>query len=341
MPSYQSQYYTITNDIIYNPTKIGKSRVGNINSRFSEQIRIDLTKEFPLMDIKKIKFSNVLHELLWMIRGDTNIKYLVDNNCHIWDDDAYRYYIEKYAKWERFKDPSLHLSEEPLSKEDFIQAVKEHKKLNIYSANPSTYYYGDLDRIYGYNFRKFNGKTDQLLNSIIKLKSNPDDRRMLINLHNPTDIEDNKVGLPACHNYINFYTIPTDTKRKLNCFVNIRSNDFALGNPYNVVQYTLLVHIIAKLTDMIPNELVINAVDCHIYHEHFEGMKEWIKRYSKTYPVITKERDNIYNVNYNNAYCKAKLKINGEQQNLEDFKAEDFEIIDYNPQPYIKMKLLT
>lgn len=321
--SYQEQYYKICNQIINHPYKVVKSRIGDVRSRFGHQIRINLIDEFPLMDLKKIKFSNVLHELLWFIKGDTNIKYLKENKCGIWDDDCFRYYNEKF----------IPMGFPQMSKEEFITSVLEDRKYTIFSKEKNkhlTYHFGDLEKIYGYQWRHFNGKTDQLTNCINTLKTNPDDRRMIVTAHNPTDIEDGNVGLPSCHNYFQFYTYPdpSSNKRNIAMEVHLRSNDIFLGNAYNCASYAILLKMIAKLVDMNPTEILFNINDAHIYESHMNAVKIWLDRYEKI-------------LSYDDTYCKSILTINGNQKTIDDFKFEDFVLTNYNPQSYIKAELLT
>lgn len=342
MSSYQAQYADITRRLMEKPKKIGDSRIGKINSNFVETIRIDLQKEFPIMDIKWIKFSNVVHELLWMLRGDTNPKYLIENGCRIWSDDAYRYYKEKYSSHEKNSD----ISNIELTKKEFVEKILSEDSFQT-PFIPHKYTYGDLDKIYGYNWRRFNGQTDQVQNVLNKLKENPDDRRMIIIGHNPTDLENGDVGLPSCHNYMQFYTkVGDDGRRKLSLHCHIRSNDWFLGQPYNTIQYALLVHIFAKLSDMDVDELVITATDAHLYHIHFEPAKIWLDRFDWI-RLTTKGYGKMSNGGYRNiaqyidSYCKAKIEISGEQKSIDDFKFEDFVLTNYKPQKYIKAQLLT
>lgn len=335
MKSYQEKYYNITKRLIESPNKVGDSRIGKMNSRFCEQIRIDLKKEFPIMDIKWIKFSNIVHELLWMVRGESNVKYLIENDCHIWTDDSYRYYCEKYSPFLKYKRTDLFTKQIPIdfddeiTKEEFVEKILNNEFIIDHDSWwKSTYKYGDLDRIYGLQWRNFNDGCDQLQNIIDTLKNNPDDRRMIVIGHNPDDLQAGVVGLPSCHNYMQFYTtINSDGSRDLSCFCNIRSNDWFLGQPYNAPQYALLTSMIAKLVGMGVGELVINAVDAHLYHEHFEPAKIWIERFEK--------------IKDDKTYCNAKLTINGNQETIDDFVAEDFILDNYKPQSYIKAKLLT
>lgn len=351
MKSYQEQYAEILKRLIDNPLKKRPSRIGNIRGNFFETIRVDLRKEFPLMDIKWIKFSNILHELLWFVHGDTHIKYLEENGCKIWTDDAYRYYKEKIDK--KQKEAGLFDWEYP-SKEEFIKdTLKGHKEI------------GELDRIYGKQWREFNGKTDQLQNCINTLKTNPDDRRMIVTAHNPTDLEDKIVGLPSCHNMFQFHTNPLTIEERIqyaidkyglvehwtdktldkhnipkfyiNLWFNIRSNDFFLGQPYNTPSYALLLIMVGKLVNMIPRELVCTAIDAHLYEKHIDAANIWLKRYDGL--VYLKNN----NINKTQAtLCKSKLLLkNRKYKNIDDFKFEDFSLQEYNPQSYIKAQLLT
>jgi thymidylate synthase len=369
--SYQSQYARILNELIENPLKKRPSRIGDIHGRFVEIMRVDLQEEFPLMDIKKIQFSNIMHELLWFIAGDTHIKYLIENGCNIWTDDAYRYYKEKqesmkaeyikiYGDGADVDGKKPNDKFKPLDKETFIELAKKEKNR-----------WGELGRVYGKQWREFNGQTDQLQNCINTLLKNPDDRRMIVVAHNPTDIENGIVGLPSCHNMFQFHTVPLsfeerlaikkerfpidtqelDTEEKLdrygipkfylNLWFNIRSNDFFLGQPYNMASYALLVHIIANIVNMIPKEVVCTAIDCHLYDVHFEAAQEYLRRYYKLLEdnYIGK---NVNLLNENDiTFCKAKLNIKRKLTSIDDVNANDIELINYYPQSYIKAPLLT
>lgn len=358
--SYQAQYSDILSRLINEPLKKRPSRIGNTQSNLVEIMRVDLQKEFPLMDLKKIKFSNILHELLWFIHGDTHIKYLIDNECGIWTDDAYRYYKEKVAK---HNESHMLYPSTVVSKEDFIiNAQKSHPLM------------GQLDRVYGKQWREFNGKTDQLQNCINTLKKNPDDRRMIVTAHNPTDLEDEIVGLPSCHNMFQFYTVPLSIherralylemwkktwgdasvvfseedmdcsdipKFKLCIWFNIRSNDFFLGQPYNMASYALLCHIVANIVNMIPSQVVCTAIDCHLYEAHIPAAQEYLQRYTNILDDNHIGETGIEQSPSDVTYCTSKLNIIRKLTSIDDVKAEDIQLLDYNPQSYIKAPLLT
>lgn len=343
--TYQAQYAEILTKLVNNPEKIVESRNGKVRSNFVELIRVDLKNEFPLMDVKKISFNNVMHELFWFSKGDSNIKYLVDNGCNIWNDDAFRYYNEKFVP----KGAPI------LTKENFIRKVINGDTCMVSDDYcMDVYVYGDMERIYGKQWREFNGNIDQLSNCIKSLINNPNDRRLLVTAHNPSDISDNKIGLVCCHNMFQFYTIPLtiDERKKyafnklslnasqlnedeldlnnvpkyyLNCWFNLRSNDFFLGQPYNMSSYALLTHIIANIANMVPNEVVCTAIDCHLYDAHIPAANEWLRRFD----------------DLNNTICGSELIIKRSLTSIDDFKLEDIKLIDYNPMAAIKAPLLT
>lgn len=388
---YQIQYYELLTDLLSNPDKEVKTRVGEARSKFSEKMKIDLRYEFPLMNIKQTSFKNIYVELLWFIKGDTNIKFLVDNGCNIWNDDAFRWYNEKYVK----------LGAPSVTKEEFIEKTKgEEIWLYRQPGDPSwptvdleknyLYKYGDLDIVYGRQWRAFGGKVDQLADAIKTLRTNPDDRRIIITAHNPADIADGNVGLPSCHNYMQFYTQPIDLnkrvqiakergimtpqldeladkyvfykfgKRKLeitsqvlgqindlltltgvpqryiSVLVNIRSNDYFLGNPYNIASYALFLSMVAQCVGMIPLTLSCEMVDCHLYTEHIPAANEWIGRFEELIQKATGDE-----TGYNRFMCNAKLKLNPLITSIDQFTVADCSVEDYESLGKIAALLLT
>lgn len=334
--TYQDQYALILEELLFSPYKTVESRNGKINSVFKRDISVDLTKEFPLMEIKWLKFSNILKELLWFYYGKSNIKELIENNCNIWNDDAYKYYNRKYVP----------LGCPEITKESFIIKTLNGERFRL---GVNEYYvYGDMDRVYGVQWRDFNGKTDQISNVIETLKTNPESRRMVVTAHNPSDIEDNNVGLPSCHNMFQLYTIPiSDDERYelyynktnkrttnesdldkenipryyVNIWFNLRSNDWFLGQPYNMASYSILLYMIAQEVNMIPKFVESSIIDCHLYTEHIKPSKKWLERYANM------------KINSESTLCKSNL--------IMDVDFNKIRIDNYNPQSYIKAKLLT
>lgn len=333
---YQTQYSVILHDLLFTPNKRVKTRVGNANSSFCKEIRLDLRKEFPLMEIKQTSFNNVLHELLWLIKGDTNIKYLVDNKCNIWNDDAYRWYNQKYVP----------LGAPKILKEEFVQRVIDEDDLEVHMERVKPeldgYVYGDLDKVYGYQWRNFDGDFDQLIDVIEVLKKDPDDRRRIVTAHNPNDIANDEVALPSCHNYMQFYSEPMNPNnpsegRYLSVYFNMRSCDFFLGNPYNVPSYSLLLMMVAQCVGMTPKEVVCNMVDCHLYTEHIEPAKEWINRYDS----LWKNRDYHIEMSSNLFTCKSKVVMDTGITNIDDFKVGNFKLENYVHKGKLAAPLLT
>ena len=328
------QYHDLLEEIIEKGTR-KQTRSGATRSLFDRTMRFDLQEGLPLITTKKVFYKGIIHELLWFLKGDTNIKYLVDNNVHIWDDDAYRYYLENRLKWEPKK-------KKPYSKEEFIEKVKEGKEY-IDSAFRK-YCFGELGAVYGEQWRNWNGR-DQIGDIIDKLTNHPDDRRMVLSAWNVSDLD--KMALPPCHMMAIFNTremtederrnwycksnrwyIAPDVisdegedcpKRKLNCSFVMRSNDFCAGNPYNIAQYAMLVYMLCAICNLAPGELVYHGIDVHIYENHVEAAKEQLKR--KGSGVIP------------------KLRFKRRVKDINDFMYEDFEIMNYNPDDPIKYKL--
>lgn len=338
---YQSQYYKILSDLLVNPDKKVKSRVGEAYSSFVRQIRVDLRHEFPLMDIKHTSFNNIVHELLWLVSGNNNIKYLVDNKCYIWNGDAYRWYKQRFVP----------LGAPELTEDEFITKVKNQEHLDssafVEKLNDLEfgYTYGDLGTIYGHQWRNFNYSVDQLQKAIDALKINPDTRQeLIVSAQNAEDLHSGYMALPPCHNYFQFYSEPNreGESRYLSLFFNMRSCDFFLGNPYNVPSYSLLLMMVAQIVEMIPKQVVCNMVDCHLYEPHIEAATEWINRYEK----IVDEKFFIETYSQSNSLIeifggKSKVEIDSTVKHIDDFKFHHFKLSNYTPLTKIKAPLLT
>lgn len=364
------QYLDLMQDILDNGIW-KETRSGKVKSVFGRMMRFNLKDGFPLLTTKKMFYKGMIYELLWFLKSDTNIKYLVDNNVHIWDADAYRYYVklinEHNSMLEKYKE-KLSIYEikhkDILSKDDFIDNIKnEILNYDILVSEDKQgikffeYKLGDLGAIYGHQWRNWNG-IDQIKNVIETLKLNPNDRRMIVSAWNVSELD--TMALPPCHYNFQFYTrelsfeerlkllsevdnsdlyeqngdwkpygikeveedlIKYDIpKYELSGLFNMRSNDFCLGNPYNISQYALLTHMISQCVNMTVGELIYNGGDVHIYENQIEGCKEQLSRDPFKYDL-------------------PKLWLNPEIKDIDSFTYDDIKILDYESYPTIKFPL--
>ena len=267
-------------------------------SVFGHQMRFDLSEGFPLLTTKKVFLKGIIHELLWFLNGDTNIKYLVDNGVHIWDNDAYRYYNELCVK-----EGVL-----PVTMEEFLRAAQEGIDSPI-----EGYKFGDLNHVYGYQWRSWprpNGEAiDQIQQAVDLITKNPDSRRIIVSAWNVADVE--KMALPPCHSLFQFYV----ADGKLSCMLYQRSADTFLGVPFNIASYALLTMMMAQVCGLEAGEFVHTLGDTHLYLNHFEQVDEQLSRTPRALP---------------------KMKINPNVKSIFDFKYEDFELEGYDPYPTIK-----
>ena len=284
-----------------------KDRTGTgTKSLLGYQMRFNLADGFPLLTTKKVPIKSIIHELLWFMRGDTNLKYLADNNVHIWDEWPYKAYLIR----NNFPIPKTGSEEWNTGIKEFIEKIKTD---NTFAKD-----YGALGPIYGYQWRNWpasNGKhIDQLKEVIEQIKKNPDSRRLIVSAWNVADIEEMaKAGLPPCHCLFQFYV----ADGKLSCQLYQRSCDTFLGVPFNIASYSLLTMIIAQICGLEAGEFVWTGGDVHLYSNHIEQAKLQLSRKNDIRPM-------------------PKMKINPNKKNLEDFIIEDFELIDYNPHDAIK-----
>jgi thymidylate synthase len=347
MNSVDTQYKELLKHILSNGVKKQDRTGTGTLSVFDYSMRFNMKEGFPLLTSKKMFTKGVIYELLWFLKGDTNIKYLLDNGVHIWDGDAFKKY---HKTWEMDTWGVL----EPLSKESFIDKVKTDNKF--------AEQWGELGPVYGKQWRKWGstidlhsiGKgvkylvdgTDQIANLIKDLKTDPDSRRLMVNAWNVSEIE--KMTLPPCHFGFQCFTYEMDSeerikewcdslgkdisyandindeyldkinfpKRKLSLKWFQRSVDTFLGLPFNIASYGFLLHILAKEVNMLPNELIFSGGDVHIYSNHIEQVKQQIE--SKTYSL-------------------PKLEL--EFESIDKLKFEDFKIKDYKSSEQIKGSL--
>ena len=317
MNNIDKKYQALLQDILDNGvSKSDRTGTGTI-SVFGRQIRHKMSEGFPLLTTKKMAWKTMVTELLWFLRGDTNIKFLVDNNCHIWDGDAYK----NYLKW---------AGNNPITIKEFIEKIKTDSDF--------AGVYGELGPIYGKQWRSWGAynkydidptPVDQISNLINDLKTNPDSRRLMVSAWNVGELD--QMVLPPCHYGFQVYTrelsederyelcaarkskmtaiseedyikhnIPT---RAISLMWNQRSCDFPLGIPMNISSYALLLMMIADEVNMVPDELIGNFGDCHIYLNQIDGVKEQITR--EPYPLPTVHvRDGIFCSSVNDVILK-------------------------------------
>jgi len=370
----EHDYLRLLKDILDNGReKEDRTGTGTI-SVFGRQIRHKMNQGFPLLTTKKMYWKGIVTELLWFLRGDTNIKYLVDNDCHIWDGDAYKMYVSKCNEDKWMKEIKLDLPFQNKSyglytKEEFIEKIKTDDEF--------AKKWGDLGPVYGKQWRSWTKKKmylstdgsyekiydemdqtviDQISCLINDLKTNPDSRRLMVNAWNVGELD--QMTLPPCHYGFQVYTrelsydekvhearkrfgfeledgtrtfdintkesieFLTSTQRAISLMWNQRSVDTFLGLPFNIASYGLLLEIIAKEVNMVPNELIGNLGDVHLYKNHIEQAKEQMTREPKLLPTLK--------------YTKSLNDIDEVFKNL---KVEQFEIVNYQSHPTIKAPL--
>jgi thymidylate synthase len=322
MNNIDKTYQALLQDILDNGVeKTDRTGTGTI-SVFGRQIRHKMSEGYPLLTTKKMAFKTMVTELLWFLRGDTNIKYLVDNGCHIWDGDAYKNYLNNVKSVEEGKQVEENgkiYTYRKYTKEEFVDYIKNGKDIEYRI-------WADLGPIYGAQWRSWEGlnsNTDQIANLINDLKTNPDSRRLMVNAWNVGALD--QMVLPPCHYGFQVYTRelsiiergeiyrkkhPEKTiedfppgkmdvwqirdifnedkipKRAISLMWNQRSVDTFLGLPFNIASYGLLLEMIAKEAHMVPDELIGNLGDVHLYKNHIEQAKEQITRKSMKLPTV-------------------------------------------------------
>ena len=367
MNNIERQYQQLLGDILENGVE-KKDRTGTGTlSVFGRQIRHKMSEGFPLLTTKKMAWKSIVTELLWFLRGDTNIKFLLDYDCHIWDGDAYKNYTNNFLGYEDVP-----------SKEEFIKEIKTNSEF----ANK----WGELGPIYGEQWRSWKryrnvedtehketlhiiDYVDQITNLVNELKTNPDSRRLMVSAWNVGELD--QMVLPPCHYGFQVYTrelsneekwkqysklglnieingIPLELKhmgtqfypkslpqRAISLMWNQRSVDTFLGLPFNIASYGLLLEIIAREVNMVPDELIGNLGDVHLYSNHIEQAKEQMYRRPYDLPQVQiTERD---------WYLHPLVKLNSEermfQQKIRSYRPDCFELIGYESHSKIKAPL--
>ena len=264
-------------------------------SVFGYQMRFDLSEGFPLLTTKKVHFKSIVHELLWFIAGDTNIRYLVENGVSIWNEWPFENWLRENFMQEDYPSGS---PQRKVLMSEFVAKIADDQEF--------AQKYGCLGPVYGKQWRKFEG-VDQLANIIDSLKTNPDSRRHIVSAWNPKDVPVMvKAGLPPCHTIFQFYV----SEEKLSCQLYQRSADVFLGVPFNIASYALLTQMIAHVCDLKLGEFIHTFGDAHLYVNHLQQVDEQLAREPIKLP---------------------ELKINRRVYSIFDFVFDDLELLGYRP----------
>ena len=364
MNTLDKKYQDLLEDILDNGVeKQDRTGTGTI-SVFGRQIRHNMRQGFPLLTTKKMAWKVMVTELLWFLRGDTNIKFLLDYDCHIWDGDAYKNYLNHTQ------------DEASYTKEQFINLIKTDKDW--------AKVWGELGPIYGKQWRQWQGWMDmrgnekgslwydQILTLVHDLKTNPDSRRLMVSAWNVAELKD--MVLPPCHYGFQVYTRELSKsermdywfkndkpnrdvcdsvddlseeeqhkyfddayvpKRAISLMWNQRSVDTFLGLPFNIASYALLLEIIAREVNMVPDELIGNLGDVHLYKNHIEQAKEQISREPYDLPTVTITERNWYQ----HAKVKEHLGPKSFNDKILSYRPDCFELNNYQSHPKIKAPL--
>jgi thymidylate synthase len=327
MNNIDKQYQILLQTILdYGVEKKDRTGTGT-KSIFGYTIRHKMSEGFPLLTTKKMAWKSIVTELLWFLRGDTHIKFLLDYDCHIWDGDAYQGYVKR-----------INGGLEPASKERFIEMIKNNEESRV---DANGWKIGELGPIYGKQWRNWNG-IDQITNLIQQLKTNPDSRRLMVSAWNVGQLD--QMTLPPCHYAFQLYTRKTTREEKIvnpgkyraiSLMWNQRSVDTFLGLPFNIASYGLLLEIIAKEVNMIPDELIGNLGDVHLYSNHIEQTKEQISRTPYELPTIQITERNWYI----HEVVKQHMGEKTFDEKIMSYRPDCFELIGYQSHPKIKAPL--
>ncbi|CAI2673277.1 thymidylate synthase [Apilactobacillus apinorum] len=309
----EDAYLKLASDVLKNGhRKEDRTGTGTI-STFGYQMRFDLSKGFPLLTTKKVPFGLIKSELLWFLRGDTNIQFLLKHKNHIWDEWAFKNWVESDEyDGPDMTDFGLRAEEDAEFKKVYLDEKKKFCQ-RIVEDDDFAKKYGDLGLVYGSQWRKWKTTTgdtiDQIQNVIDEIKRNPDSRRLIVSAWNPEDIP--FVALPPCHTMFQFYV----TDGKLSCQLYQRSGDIFLGVPFNIASYALLTSLIAKECGLEPGEFIHTLGDAHIYSNHVNQIEEQLQR---------------------EPYESPKLWLNPDKSSIFDYDMDDIKVIDYNHHDPIK-----
>jgi len=308
----EKEYLDLAKKILEEGTEKSDRTGTGTKSIFGHQMRFDLQKGFPLLTTKRVFFKLIKSELLWFLKGETNIRFLLENNNHIWDEWAF----ERYVKSEDYKGPDmtdfgLRSQADPEFKIVYDNEMAAFRE-KVLTDDAFSEKYGSLGNVYGAQWRawqtKDGGFIDQIKDVIENIKQNPDSRRHIVSAWNPEEVP--SMALPPCHTLFQFY-VDGD---KLSCQLYQRSGDVFLGVPFNIASYALLTHLVAQETGLQVGEFIHTLGDAHLYLNHIDQINEQLSREPKEFPTI---------------------KLNTDKS-IFDFEMDDIVIENYHPHKAIK-----
>ncbi|MCD5256813.1 thymidylate synthase [Pediococcus pentosaceus] len=309
----EEQYLNLERYVLENGHLKGDRTQTGTLSTFGYQMRFGLSEGFPLLTTKRVPFGLIKSELLWFLKGDTNIRYLLQHNNHIWDEWAFKKWVES----DEYQGPDMtDFGHRSLTDPEFNELYKIEKQRfteQILEDDTFSAKYGDLGNVYGSQWRAWKTSTgetiDQISNVIDMIKNNPNSRRMIVSAWNPEDVPTS--ALPPCHSLFQFYV----ADGKLSCQLYQRSGDIFLGIPFNIASYALLTELIAKATGLEVGEFIHTIGDAHIYSNHLDQVKEQLERTPRPAP---------------------KLKFKQVHDSIFDYEPGDIVVEGYDPHPTIK-----
>lgn len=313
MATLEQPYLDLLNKImIEGHDKEDRTGTGT-RSIFGAQMRFNLSEGFPILTTKRVPFGLIKSELLWFLRGDTNIRFLLEHNNHIWDEWAFKNWVES----DEYHGPDmtnfgLRSQEDAKFKQVYQEEMKKFDE-RILADRDFAVKFGNLGDVYGAQWRNWQkregGFIDQIQNVIDQIKKTPYSRRLIVSAWNPEDVPNS--ALPPCHVLFQFYV----NDGRLSVQLYQRSGDMFLGVPFNIASYSLLVNLIAQETGLKPGEFIHTLGDAHIYRNHFDQVKELLTR---------------------KPYDSPKLWLNPDKKKIEDFEMSDIKLVDYKHHGTIK-----
>ena len=313
MSIVEEPYLQLIRDILEKGHEKSDRTGTGTKSLFGYQMRFNLAEGFPLLTTKKVPFGLIKSELLWFLRGDTNIRFLLEHNNHIWDEWAFKNWVQS----DEYHGPDMtNFGLRAQEDDNFNKVYQDEKKKfcqKIVEDQEFANKFGNLGDVYGAQWRHWqtrNGETiDQIKDVIETIKNNPDSRRMIVTAWNPEDVP--LSALPPCHTLFQFYV----NDGKLSCQLYQRSADVFLGVPFNIASYALLTHMIARETGLEVGEFVHTLGDAHIYLNHLDQVNEQLER---------------------SPYDAPKLWLNPEKKSIMDFEMKDIKVKNYRSHSAIK-----